>query len=138
LLLIAGASLTHLQHTHLWISFSGRMGRLLLSPAHHQIHHSTRPIHFNRNFGSTIALWDALFGTLHVPAKKREKLTFGVDGLGYDPHSAKGGMLMPIADAWGELRVAAVGLAARLRPRPAALMAPTPLASAERSHALLD
>src|SRR5215211_6747467 len=31
----------HLQHSHFWIAFTGVWGRLFLSPAHHQIHHST-------------------------------------------------------------------------------------------------
>jgi sterol desaturase/sphingolipid hydroxylase (fatty acid hydroxylase superfamily) len=30
----------HLQHTQLWISFTGWLGHLFMSPAHHQIHHS--------------------------------------------------------------------------------------------------
>jgi sterol desaturase/sphingolipid hydroxylase (fatty acid hydroxylase superfamily) len=106
LLLTGGILLTHLQHSHLWISFSGWLGRFILSPAHHQIHHSTNPDHFNRNFGSTLALWDRWFGTLHVPSQRREKLTFGVDGLGYNPHTVTGALLAPLADAWAEVRPA--------------------------------
>ena len=104
LLLATEIGLTQLQHSHVWISFTGPMGRLLLSPAHHQIHHSTDRRHFDRNFGSTLAIWDGFFGTLHMPSKKREQLRFGLDGLGYDPHSVKGGLLMPLADAWAEIR----------------------------------
>lgn len=40
----------HLQHTHLWISFRGVLGRVFMSPAHHQVHHSTNPAHFNKNW----------------------------------------------------------------------------------------
>jgi sterol desaturase/sphingolipid hydroxylase (fatty acid hydroxylase superfamily) len=104
LVLAGGVLLSHLQHTHLWVSFPGRLGRIILSPAHHQIHHSTNPDHFGRNFGSTLALWDRLFGTLHLPSKKRQLLRFGVDGLAYDPHSVTGGLLAPAADAWAEIR----------------------------------
>jgi sterol desaturase/sphingolipid hydroxylase (fatty acid hydroxylase superfamily) len=68
----------HLQHTHLWIPFRGVLGRIFLSPAHHQIHHSTDPVHFNKNLGSCLAVWDWMFGTLHVPAKEPEKLRFGM------------------------------------------------------------
>ena len=39
----------HLQHTQLWISFTGWLGHLFMSPAHHQIHHSRNPAHFNKN-----------------------------------------------------------------------------------------
>ena len=30
----------HLRHSHMWIAFTGVAGRILQSPAHHQIHHS--------------------------------------------------------------------------------------------------
>ena len=56
----------HLQHSHVWIAATGPLGRVILSPAHHQIHHSDNPIHFDKNFGSCLSLWDWLFGTLHV------------------------------------------------------------------------
>jgi sterol desaturase/sphingolipid hydroxylase (fatty acid hydroxylase superfamily) len=38
----------HFQHSHLWIAFRGLAGRILLSPAHHQVHHSANPAHFNQ------------------------------------------------------------------------------------------
>ncbi len=77
----------HLQHTHLWIAFTGLAGRIFLSPAHHQIHHSDNPVHFDKNLGSCLAIWDWLFGTLHVPAKEPEPLTFGVKAGEADMHS---------------------------------------------------
>ncbi len=40
------------------------LGRIFVSPAHHQVHHSANPKHFNKNFGSCLALWDWMFGTL--------------------------------------------------------------------------
>jgi sterol desaturase/sphingolipid hydroxylase (fatty acid hydroxylase superfamily) len=67
----------HLRHSHMWIAFTGLAGRLFQSPAHHQIHHSDQPRHFNKNLGFTLAVWDWLFGTLYVP-EKYEKITFGV------------------------------------------------------------
>jgi sterol desaturase/sphingolipid hydroxylase (fatty acid hydroxylase superfamily) len=77
----------HLQHTHLWIAFTGLAGRIFLSPAHHQIHHSNNPLHFDKNLGSCLAIWDWLFGTLHVPAKEPEPLSFGVKVGEADMHS---------------------------------------------------
>lgn len=77
----------HLQHTHLWIAFTGLAGRVFLSPAHHQIHHSNNPVHFDKNLGSCLAIWDWLFGTLYVPAKEPEPLTFGVKVGEADMHS---------------------------------------------------
>jgi sterol desaturase/sphingolipid hydroxylase (fatty acid hydroxylase superfamily) len=96
---VASNTLSHLQHSHLWISLPGRWGKWLLSPAHHQIHHSIAVRHYDRNFGSTTALFDRLFGTLHLPAATREPLTFGVTGIAYDAHGFRGAVLMPFADA---------------------------------------
>jgi sterol desaturase/sphingolipid hydroxylase (fatty acid hydroxylase superfamily) len=99
LVFLTSMSLSHLQHSHLWISLPGRWGKWVLSPAHHQIHHSIDVRHYDRNFGSTTAMFDRMFGTLHLPTARREKLTFGVTGLGYDPHGFTGAVLMPFVDA---------------------------------------
>ena len=88
----------HLQHTHMWISFRGLAGRIFVSPAHHQVHHSDNPRHFNKNFGSCLALWDWIFGTLYVPQKEREPLTFGfADHV--DAHTVKGELVAPLINA---------------------------------------
>jgi sterol desaturase/sphingolipid hydroxylase (fatty acid hydroxylase superfamily) len=92
--------LGHLQHSHLWISTTGALGRVILSPAHHQIHHSDNPKHFNKNFGSFLSIWDWMFGTLHVPARRRERLTFGVGERAPQEHTLTGGLLSPFLRAW--------------------------------------
>ncbi|MDX2157777.1 MAG: sterol desaturase family protein [Hyphomicrobiaceae bacterium] len=96
--------LAHLHHTHVWIAFSGPLGRMLISPAHHQIHHSTNPIHFNKNLGSVLAIWDWLFGTLHVPGKKRERLTFGIGDGEPTEHTVAQELLRPVAALATEAR----------------------------------
>ncbi|MFN3656235.1 MAG: sterol desaturase family protein [Pseudolabrys sp.] len=93
----------HLQHSHIWIAFRGVWGRIFVSPAHHQVHHSADPKHFNKNFGSCLALWDWMFGTLYVPEKKREKLTFGFPGEP-DAHTVKGELVMPLVKAAARLK----------------------------------
>ena len=70
----------HLRHSNMWIAFTGVAGRILQSPAHHQLHHSTNPAHFDRNLGFALAFWDWAFGTLVIPAKTREPIVFGVGG----------------------------------------------------------
>ncbi|MFM9939689.1 MAG: sterol desaturase family protein [Hyphomicrobiaceae bacterium] len=92
----------HLHHTSIWIPFTGLWGRLFISPAHHQIHHSTNPIHFDKNMGSCLAIFDWVFGTLHVPSKKREHLTYGVPEI-ERPHSISEGLVMPVVRAFGHL-----------------------------------
>ena len=93
----------HLQHSHMWISFRGLLGRVLISPAHHQIHHSGDPKHFNKNFGSCLALWDWMFGTLYIPAKEREPLTFGFPGQP-NAHTVQGELVDPLINAAAHLK----------------------------------
>jgi sterol desaturase/sphingolipid hydroxylase (fatty acid hydroxylase superfamily) len=94
----------HLQHTHFWIAFTGVWGRILLSPAHHQIHHSTDPAHFNKNLGSFLAVWDWLFGTLYVPGRRREKLDFGIVPKSRDAHTIRGGLVSPFGRSFAHFK----------------------------------
>ncbi|MBV9511293.1 MAG: sterol desaturase family protein [Caulobacteraceae bacterium] len=98
--------LIHLQHSHVWIAARGVLGRIVLSPAHHQLHHSTNPAHFNKNFGGCLSLWDWLFGTLLIPSRERERLSFGVEAKGERPHSLVGVAVTPFVRAWASLRPA--------------------------------
>lgn len=95
---------THLQHTHLWISFRGLLGRIFLSPAHHQVHHSDNPIHFNKNLGSCLAVWDWAFGTLYIPRKEPEKLSYGVDPNDREVHTVAGGLIAPVYHAIAHIK----------------------------------
>jgi sterol desaturase/sphingolipid hydroxylase (fatty acid hydroxylase superfamily) len=94
----------HLQHSHVWIAVTGPLGRVILSPAHHQIHHSDNPVHFDKNFGGCLSLWDWLFGTLHVPERKRERLSFGVETRARTHHTAMGCLVMPFVRAGERFR----------------------------------
>lgn len=115
LVMVTAIGLTHLQHSHLWISFGPRWDRWILSPAHHQVHHSVERRHFDRNFGSTLALWDWLFGTLYVPAAKREVPRFGLDDSDPAPHGLRAVVVTPLLGA-----LALLPWPRRAAPRPAA------------------
>lgn len=91
----------HLQHSHLWITFPGVLGRILYSPAHHQIHHSTNPAHFGSNLGSLTTLWDWLFGTLYTPDRQKMQLAFGLEPGESRHETVMEGMVMPVARAAG-------------------------------------
>ena len=93
----------HLQHTGVWIAFTGVAGRIFMSPAHHQIHHSMDPRHFNCNLGSCLSVWDTLFGTLYVPSRLQEKLRFGVAGEGAAAHLPSGFLVTPVIRSLGQL-----------------------------------
>lgn len=46
----------------------GRIGRRLLADnLWHRIHHSRESQHFDRNFGTSVTIWDQLFGTAYFP-----------------------------------------------------------------------
>ena len=106
-----------LQHSQFWIPFRGALGRVLMSPAHHQIHHSMDPAHFNSNLGSCLAIWDWLFGTLVVPAMRSPGLTYGVEQDAIFPHSAWQLLIAPVRDA-------IASLAPKPRPRPSQAATP--------------
>jgi sterol desaturase/sphingolipid hydroxylase (fatty acid hydroxylase superfamily) len=104
--------LAHLQHSQFWMPLTGLPGRLLLSPAHHQLHHSANPAHFNCNLGSGLAIWDWLFGTLSIPSRESPRLKFGVAEPADDPHSITGLLIAPVVKALGIVdRIARPGAA---------------------------
>jgi sterol desaturase/sphingolipid hydroxylase (fatty acid hydroxylase superfamily) len=109
LIMVAFIFLTvHLQHSHVWLATTGPLGRLILSPAHHQLHHSDNPIHFDKNFGACLSIFDWLFGTLHMPQRKRERITFGIPARLPSHHTAIGGLVTPFVKAWERLRQSVV------------------------------
>ena len=54
----------NLRHSHVWLRFPPAVERWLLSPAQHQRHHSADPADFDANYGTWLAVWDRLAGTL--------------------------------------------------------------------------
>lgn len=67
----------NLHHSHIWLSFGRPIEYLIMSPAQHQIHHSTNPKHFDKNYGSMLSIWDWLFKSIYIP-EKHEDITFGL------------------------------------------------------------
>jgi sterol desaturase/sphingolipid hydroxylase (fatty acid hydroxylase superfamily) len=76
-IVLANAGLAALHHSHVWLSYGPVVERILISPAQHQIHHSTDPAHYGKNLGNSLAVWDWMFGTLYV-IRGDERLTFGL------------------------------------------------------------
>ncbi|MGJ4744817.1 sterol desaturase family protein [Leptospira sp. SA-E8] len=70
----------NLRHSHIGLRFPNWLSRILLSPAQHQIHHST-DIHLqNKNIGVSFAFWDILFGSLYIPKEgEAENTIFGLE-----------------------------------------------------------
>jgi sterol desaturase/sphingolipid hydroxylase (fatty acid hydroxylase superfamily) len=88
-----------LQHSEIWIPFTGVWGRVFMSPAHHQLHHSADPAHFNCNLGASLAIWDWLAGSLRMPPVEPPSLAFGVSGHTHDPHGVMGLVVDPAVNA---------------------------------------
>jgi sterol desaturase/sphingolipid hydroxylase (fatty acid hydroxylase superfamily) len=67
----------------------GPLGRVLISPAAHRLHHIRDERLMGTNFGNTVTLWDRLFGTYMDPA----------------PYvNCETGIAEGTRDAWGELK----------------------------------
>lgn len=78
---------SNLRHSHIWLSWGHLLNHVFISPAHHQIHHSSRMKHWGKNNGQIFALWDWMFGTLVLPTEElRGKLVFGLTPNDPDPH----------------------------------------------------
>lgn len=97
----------HLRHSHVSMPFTGVWGKLFHSPAHHEIHHSADPRHFDRNMGYLFSIWDWMAGTLVMP-KKGERITLGIGHEG-EAHSSVGNVM------WLPFRNAGRLIAARVR-----------------------
>lgn len=95
----------NLRHSHIWLSFGPFWGRILISPAQHQIHHSRARQHWDKNFGEVFALWDWLFGTLYLPGKEREVIEFGVAGADRQEHATLlAAYFVPFVNCWRIVR----------------------------------
>ncbi|MEQ1578237.1 MAG: sterol desaturase family protein [Hyphomicrobium sp.] len=88
-----------LRHSPVWISFGPRIERWIISPAMHQIHHSSDVCHFDKNMGGSLAVWDRMFGTLYIP-QGREIKDFGIGEETTDFRSLSVIYIKPFARAW--------------------------------------
>ena len=74
----AGNLVGNLRHWQVWLSYGEKLNYWLISPAHHQLHHSAEPQHWGCNRGFEIAVWDRLYGTLRVPLNQPETFRMGL------------------------------------------------------------
>lgn len=86
----------NLRHSQIRLSYGRWLEHLLVSPAQHQIHHDRR--YLQSNFGSCLALWDWLFGTLRLPAEAQGTPDFGIGPRGARYHSVSALLLEPFRD----------------------------------------
>ena len=67
----------NLRHSHVKLKYFNFLEYVFISPFQHQIHHSNKPEHYDRNLGAKLALWDWMFGTL-VLSKSVREIRFGL------------------------------------------------------------
>lgn len=90
----------NLRHTPVWLTYGPSLGKWLISPAHHQLHHSSEARHLGCNRGFDLAVWDRLYGTLYVPAGPEEAFPIGLDdGTTGDWHTVRSMLFRPFAGA---------------------------------------
>ncbi|WP_157619459.1 sterol desaturase family protein [Psychromonas aquimarina] len=78
---------SNLRHSPVYLGF-GKWERLFISPAQHQIHHSARSRHFDKNFGSALSIWDTWFNTLMLSKDEQVKV-FGIDQSSFNRQTFK-------------------------------------------------
>ncbi|MEZ4937044.1 MAG: sterol desaturase family protein [Crocinitomicaceae bacterium] len=76
---------SNLRHSQIPVKFPPVVEYIFISPYQHQVHHSKDQKHFDKNFGSHLAIWDWMFRSL-VRSKEVEKVEYGIpDG---NPHKS--------------------------------------------------
>lgn len=69
----------HLRHSPVFISYGKFWERIFISPAAHQVHHSNKREHYDRNFGFIFSFWDQMFGSLIFPERGMQ-ISYGIGG----------------------------------------------------------
>ncbi len=55
----------------------GAVGKFILTPSHHRVHHARNPLYIDTNFCNLLNVWDRVFGT-YQEEKKGEKVEYGI------------------------------------------------------------
>jgi sterol desaturase/sphingolipid hydroxylase (fatty acid hydroxylase superfamily) len=77
-MIAAGLLYQFFLHTSFNVSL-GPLEWVLNTPTHHRVHHASNEGCLDRNYGSTLIIWDRLFGTF-AKAPSTEPLRFGLKG----------------------------------------------------------
>ena len=91
----------NLRHSHIRLGYGRWLEHLLISPAQHQIHHE---VGMRCNYGSCLALWDWMFGTLHLSADISSEPRFGIARHGERYRSIPALLIEPLRDTLQSIR----------------------------------
>ena|GEM_PF-3954335 len=92
-----------LRHTEVPISF-GPLDYIFSSPVLHQIHHSCKPEHIDKNYAMNLSVLDWMIGALVLPEKNSAPLKFGLSEKQEDVNIFQLYFTRPFTDLWGYLR----------------------------------
>lgn len=88
----------NLRHSEVPLRYWRWLENIVMSPAQHQIHHSIDSMHYDKNFGVGLALWDRAFNT-HCHSLPNQKLRYGIVQTQRHPHSLTTLYLQPFYEA---------------------------------------
>lgn len=100
---MAGANL---RHSHVPLRYPKCLERIFMSPYQHQMHHDRKGKFCHSNYGSRLALWDYLFGTLHTSDElPLEKRRFGLPEKAlHRPNHLWGNLVSPFVGCLRQLK----------------------------------
>lgn len=55
----------------------GFLGKLILTPSHHRVHHGKNPLYMDTNFCNLLNIWDRIFGT-YQSEEKNHPIVYGI------------------------------------------------------------
>lgn len=94
------ALMGNLRHSQVWMAFPPAVERWLLSPAQHQLHHGVAAAEQRTNYGTWLACWDRLAGTLALsPARPPAAYGVAPGERNHDPHDLLSALLAPVVAA---------------------------------------
>lgn len=96
--LVIVASLTQHANASLPPSVERALRTVVVTPAMHEVHHSSDERDHDNNYGTIFSFWDRLFGTYRAaPALGADRVRFGVEPFTADAYAAPHwGLLLPL------------------------------------------
>lgn len=106
----------NLRHSHVWLPFPRWLERIVISPAQHQLHHRLDSAGAG-NYGSWLAIWDRLGGTLELSSERGQPRRFGLarDEANHSPHGLWSALIGPVRAAARQLPFSGGSRRARTR-----------------------
>ncbi len=91
---------SNLRHSMVWLTWTRPLEHIFLSPAQHQVHHGRAERYWDKNFGSALAIWDWLGGSLMIASHTEQPRRFGLPTADrFAGRSLVGAVVLPMVAA---------------------------------------